>query len=54
MIRAVIDTSVLIRYLIKAGAVIKELIEELWLCQRSQGDRLPRRVASHIQDRLIL
>ena len=31
MIRAVFDTSVLIRYLIKPGAAIKELIEDLWL-----------------------
>ena len=31
MIRAVIDTSVLIRYLIKPSAAIKELIEEQWL-----------------------
>ena len=31
MIRAVIDTSVLIRYLIKPSAAIKELIEERWL-----------------------
>jgi putative PIN family toxin of toxin-antitoxin system len=31
VIRAVIDTSVLIRYLIKPSAAIKELIEERWL-----------------------
>ena len=31
MIRAVIDTSVLIRYLIKPSAAIKELIEVRWL-----------------------
>lgn len=31
MIRAVIDTSVLIRYLIRPSAAIKELIEVLWL-----------------------
>jgi putative PIN family toxin of toxin-antitoxin system len=31
VIRAVFDTSVLIRYLIKPSAVIKELIEDLWL-----------------------
>lgn len=31
MIRAVINTSVLIRYLIKPSAAIRELIEELWL-----------------------
>ena len=30
MIRAVVDTSVLIRYLIKPSAAIKELIEERW------------------------
>jgi putative PIN family toxin of toxin-antitoxin system len=31
VIRAIIDTSVLIRYLIKSSAAIKELIEERWL-----------------------
>ena len=31
MIRAIIDTSVLIRYLIKPSSAIKELIEERWL-----------------------
>ena len=31
MIRAIIDTSVLIRYLIRPSAAIKELIEERWL-----------------------
>jgi putative PIN family toxin of toxin-antitoxin system len=31
VIRAVIDTSVLIRYLIRPSAAIKELIEGLWL-----------------------
>ena len=31
MIRAIIDTSVLIRYLIKPSAAIKELIDERWL-----------------------
>jgi putative PIN family toxin of toxin-antitoxin system len=31
VIRAVIDTSVLIRYLIRPSAAIKELIEVLWL-----------------------
>ena len=31
MIRAIVDTSVLIRYLIKPSAAIKELIEERWL-----------------------
>jgi putative PIN family toxin of toxin-antitoxin system len=31
VIRAIIDTSVLIRYLIKPSAAIKELIEERWL-----------------------
>ena len=30
MIRAIIDTSVLIRYLIKPSAAVKELIEERW------------------------
>jgi putative PIN family toxin of toxin-antitoxin system len=31
VIRAITDTSVLIRYLIKPSAAIKELIEERWL-----------------------
>lgn len=31
MIRAIIDTNVLIRYLIKPSAAIRELIEERWL-----------------------
>lgn len=31
MIRVVVDTSVLIRYLIRPSAAIKELIEVLWL-----------------------
>jgi putative PIN family toxin of toxin-antitoxin system len=31
VIRAVFDTSVLIRYLIKPSVAIKELIEDLWL-----------------------
>jgi putative PIN family toxin of toxin-antitoxin system len=31
VIRAIIDTSVLIRYLIKPSVAIKELIEERWL-----------------------
>jgi putative PIN family toxin of toxin-antitoxin system len=31
VIRAIIDTSVLIRYLIKPSTAIKELIEERWL-----------------------
>ena len=35
MIRAVIDTSVLIRYLLKPSAAIRELIENRWL-----GDEL--------------
>lgn len=34
MIRAVMDTSVLIRYLIKPGAAIRALIEELWVDER--------------------
>jgi len=36
VIRAVIDTSVLIRYLIKPSAAIKELIEVLWLGDQVQ------------------
>lgn len=31
MIRAVVDTSVLIRYLIRPNAAIKEMIEEHWI-----------------------
>ena len=31
MIRAVVDTSVLIRYLIRPSAAIREVIEERWL-----------------------
>jgi putative PIN family toxin of toxin-antitoxin system len=31
VIRAVFDTSVLIRYLIKPSVAIKELVEDLWL-----------------------
>ena len=34
MIRAIIDTSVLIRYLIKPSVAIKELIEERWLVMK--------------------
>ena len=36
MIRAVLDTSVLIRYLIKPSAAVKELIEECWLGEQIQ------------------
>jgi putative PIN family toxin of toxin-antitoxin system len=36
VIRAIIDTSVLIRYLIKPSAAIKELIEERWLGDEAQ------------------
>jgi putative PIN family toxin of toxin-antitoxin system len=36
VIRAIIDTSVLIRYLIKPRAAIKELIEERWLGEQVQ------------------
>jgi putative PIN family toxin of toxin-antitoxin system len=36
VIRVVVDTSVLIRYLIKPSAPIKELIEEAWLGDRVQ------------------
>lgn len=31
MIRAVVDTSVLIRYLIRPSAAIKEMVEEHWI-----------------------
>ncbi len=34
MIRVVIDTSVLIRYLIRPGAAVKELIEVQWLADQ--------------------
>jgi len=36
VIRAVFDTSVLLRYLIKPSAAIKELIEERWLGDKVQ------------------
>ena len=36
MIRAILDTSVLIRYLIKPSAAVKELIEECWLGEQVQ------------------
>jgi putative PIN family toxin of toxin-antitoxin system len=36
VIRAIIDTSVLIRYLIKPSAAIKELIEERWIGEQVQ------------------
>lgn len=31
MIRAVIDTSVFIRYLVRPGAAVRELVERLWV-----------------------
>ncbi len=39
MIRVVIDTSVLIRYLIRPSAAVKELIEVRWFAD--QGGWLP-------------
>ncbi len=36
MIRVVIDTSVLIRYLIRPSAAIRSLIEDVWLGDRAQ------------------
>jgi len=44
MIRAVIDTSVLIRYLIKPSAAIKELIEIRWLTDQVQMVTAPELV----------
>jgi putative PIN family toxin of toxin-antitoxin system len=45
VIRAIIDTSVLIRYLIKPSAAIKELIEELWLVDEIQMVTAPDLIA---------
>ena len=45
MIRAVIDTSVLIRYLIKPSAAIKELIEKWWLGDELQMVTAPDLIA---------
>lgn len=45
MIRAVIDTSVLIRYLIKPSAAIKELIEVYWLGDEVQMVTAPELIA---------
>jgi putative PIN family toxin of toxin-antitoxin system len=45
VIRAVIDTSVLIRYLIKPSAAIKELIEEWWLGDELQMVTAPELIA---------
>jgi putative PIN family toxin of toxin-antitoxin system len=45
VIRAVIDTSVLIRYLIKPSAAIKELIEERWLGHEVQMVTAPDLIA---------
>ncbi len=45
MIRAVFDTSVLIRYLIKPSAAIKELIEDLWLADAVQMVTAPALIA---------
>jgi putative PIN family toxin of toxin-antitoxin system len=41
VIRAVIDTSVLIRYLVRPSAAIKELIEVLWLGDEVQMATAP-------------
>jgi len=45
VIRAVIDTSVLIRYLIKPSAAIKELIEMQWLGDEVQMVTAPELIA---------
>lgn len=45
MIRAVIDTSVLVRYLIKPSAVIRELIEVRWLSDQVQMVTSPELIA---------
>ena len=44
MIRAVVDTSVLIRYLIRPSAAIKELIEVRWLGDHVQMVTAPELV----------
>ena len=51
MIPAIIDTSVLIRYLVKPSAAIKDLIEERWL-----GDELqmPTALALHAELKGVL
>lgn len=45
MIRAVVDTSVLIRYLIKPSTAIKELIEVRWLGDEVQMVTAPDLIA---------
>ena len=45
MIRVVIDTSVLIRYLIRPSAVIRALIEVRWLGQQVQMVTAPELIA---------
>jgi putative PIN family toxin of toxin-antitoxin system len=45
VIRAVIDTSVLIRYFIKPSAAIKELIEERWLADQIQMVTAPELIS---------
>ncbi len=45
MIRAVIDTSVLIRYLIRPSAAIKELIKVRWLGDQVQMVTAPELIA---------
>ena len=45
MIRAVIDTSVLIRFLIKPSAAIRELIEKRWLGDQVQMVTAPELMA---------
>jgi len=45
VIRAVIDTSVLVRYLIKPSAVIRELIEVRWLSDQVQMVTSPELIA---------
>ncbi len=45
MIRAVIDTSVFIRYLIRPSAAIRTLIEELWLEDQVQVVTAPESLA---------
>lgn len=47
MIRAVIDTNVLIRYLLRPSAAIKDLIETWWL-----GDRVQMVTAPELVDEL--
>ena len=45
MVRAVIDTNVLIRYLVRPGAAIRALVEELWIDAHFQMVTSPELIA---------